>query len=60
MLDRSKLGGDDRRPTPPVSTNGHGAQPAPTTPEPRLMASGLPAWDLEPPAVLIRRGPRPA
>ena len=27
-------------------------------PERRLMAEGLPDWDLEPPTLFIRRGPR--
>jgi hypothetical protein len=58
MSDRSKLGGDEPRPAPPANTNGNAAPPPPpTTPMPRLMATGLPEWDLEPPAVLIRRGP---
>jgi hypothetical protein len=58
MLDRSKLGGEEPRPQS-TNGNGNGAVPAPpTVPEPRLMATGLPQWDLEPPSVLIRRGPR--
>ena len=62
MIDRPTPGaGDEHHPLSPLSTNGHNAPPPPppaSTPEPRLMATGLPAWDLEPPAVLIRRGPR--
>jgi hypothetical protein len=61
MLNRGHSSGDV--PPPPANSNGNGngnhpalpPVPVPAEPLQRAMAEGLPQWDLEPPAVLLRR-----
>jgi hypothetical protein len=60
MLDRSRLGADGNGGQPPEQALTPASEPDEDAakPDQRLMAMDLPDWDLEPPAVLIRRPSR--
>lgn len=54
MLDRTRTGNGSRREGDEPNTDDERT----LRPRPRSLARGLPEWDLEPPATVLRRGSR--